>query len=326
MALIGIPLDRDDNTSGLAAARRVFLAAEPIFRTREKADSIWEGLAVFSDRNAGEDHLDQTDAVDGAGKGEREQLQGLVRSIASLADDGRRPALINLLIDLRKHAAHPAAKRLPTPLVRIALPLALAEAGLTPKAAPGLLGGLRLPLGMSRARRSGEPMTSWLKSALEALAFEANASYQRLVELTNQHRAWHQALTKEGLRRHAKAPKALELLAATPVLNIGLVARHVGCSHVAAGKIIERLVDVGILLEQTSRSRHKIFVAGDLSAEGKSEAAAPPLSLSPPSPMIDIDALDATLDGLFADLDRATHLAQDSAAISGLKRSRKTSF
>ena len=191
----------------------------------------------------------------------RDHLIALVREIAGFADDGRRPALINLLVDLRGHAA---ARRLPPPLMRLALPLALAEAGLLPKSAPGLLGGRRLPLGMSPASPEAKPLSDWLKSALEDLAKEAHQSHRRLMELMRQHQTWHARLADAGLRRHARAPKALDLLAATPVLSIGLVARHAGCSHVAAGKIIERLVEHGILIEQTSRSRHKIFIAGDL--------------------------------------------------------------
>ena len=34
MMLIGVSIDRDDNTTGLAAAKRVFLTATPLFRAR----------------------------------------------------------------------------------------------------------------------------------------------------------------------------------------------------------------------------------------------------------------------------------------------------
>ena len=321
LALIGAPLKRDDNTSGLAAAKRVFLAAEPFFRKASETDSSRRLLPIFwDDRDVehGQDGLDASDRIEGAGDAERKQLQGLVRDLGGFADDGRRPALINLLIDLKKHAASPATKRLPTPLVRIALPLALAEAGLVPKAAPGLLGGVRLPLGMSRAVASDQPLIDWLKGGLEALADEANESCRRLLELERQHQAWHQALVKEGLRRHAKAPRALDLLTATPVLSIGLVARHLGCSHVAAGQVIGRLVGLGILIEQTSRSRHKVFVAGDLTAESRGEtASSAPLSFSEPAPVVDVDAVSATLDGLFADLDRLNERAKERTRIEG---------
>jgi hypothetical protein len=237
-----------------------------------------------------------------AGEGMRDRLISLVKQLAGFADDGRRPALINLFVDLRRHVA---TRRLPPALMRLALPLALAEAELVPKPAPGLLGGRRLPLGMSAASPETKPLSDWLKAALEDLAKEADQSHRRLRELTRQHQTWHETLANAGLRRHARTPRALDLLAATPVLSIGLVARHAGCTHVAAGKIIERLVALGILIEQTSRSRHKIFIAGDLPSPtwGDADLDAP-LSFSDPTPSVDVDALGATLDGLFADLER----------------------
>ncbi len=76
-----------------------------------------------------------------AGDASKAWLKALVTDLASFTDDGRRPALINLLIDLRTHAL---SRQLSPQLVRIALPLALLKAGLIPKAAPGLLGGCPL--------------------------------------------------------------------------------------------------------------------------------------------------------------------------------------
>ena len=319
-ALIGAPLEREDSTPGLAAARRVFLASAELFRSHRQADSdlaLWprfwtshrldgcEALHPDGDHDAG-----RAGGVDGpAEEGlERGQLMRLVRELAGFADDGRRPALINLFVDLRRHAA---TRHLSPQLARIALPLALREAGLVPKAAPGLLGGRRLPLGFSRAITSEEPLSDWLATALGELTKEADQSYRRLLELTSQHRAWHAALAKERLRKHALAPRALDLLAATPVLTIGLVARHLGCSHVAAGKVIERLAALGILIEPTSRSRHKLFVAGDLPERLPDDGTGDgPLVRSAPLRPVDIDALEATLDGVLMDLDRQTELAK----------------
>ncbi len=317
-ALIGAPVERENSTPGLAAARRVFLASVELFRAHRQADSdlaLWPRFWSGEPPQADDDHeASRAGGVDGSAEEmlERDQLMQLVRELAGFADDGRRPALINLFIDLRQHAA---TRHLSPQLVRIALPLALREAGLVPKAAPGLLGGRRLPLGFSRAIVSEEPLTDWLARALEELAKEADQSYRRLVELTSQHQAWHDVLAKERLRKHALAPRALDLLAATPVLSIGLVARHLGCSHVAAGKVIERLVDLGILIEQTSRARHKLFVAGDL-PERLHEAGASdgPLVQSAPLRPVDLDALNATLDGVLADLDRQTELTKTRLA------------
>ena len=317
LALIGAPLASEDNTPGLAAAKRVFLASAPLFRPIGHADSKsapWPRFWQDEPRSA------QSGASDGwsmrAGEAgpaekeahERDQLVALVRELAGFADDGQRPALINLLVDLRKHSA---TRHLPPALVRIALPLALAKAGLVPKGAPGLLGGRRLPLGLSRAASSEKPLSNWLAKALEDLRGEADQSYRRLVELTSQHQAWHAALAKEGLRKHARTPKVLDLLMATPVLSIGLVACHLGCSHVAAGHAVARLVDLGILIEQTSRARHKVFIAGDLPVDARRETGpTAALATSEPIRPVDVDALTATLDGVFADLDRQTELAK----------------
>lgn len=328
MALIGVPLQREQKTSGLAAALRVFLDSAPLFRRGRYTDSesspwpqFWhdEGPSVSNrvpgnrgslppqtDPNAVADHQ----VADRAGEERRgrDQLTKLVRELSAFAEDGQRPALLNLLIDLKKHAA---IKTLPPPLVRIAMPLALAETGLVPKAAPGLLGGRRLPLGFTRATPAEKPLSDWLKDALEALAKEAEQSYRRLLELTRQHRAWQEALAKEGLRRHSRAPKALDLLAATPVISINMIASHLSSSHVTAGRVVERLIATGILIEQTSRVRHKVYMAGDLAMERRGDADLDgALSVSAPLRPVDVDALNATLDDVFADLDRQAALTK----------------
>jgi hypothetical protein len=312
LALIGAAVEGGHDTPGLAAAKRIFLASAPLFRAGAQTDSHGALWPAFWHR---EDHgeplrpgaASSVDDHDLKRKGEGglacDQLRGLVRELSSSADDGRRPALINLLVTLRRHAA---TRRMPAHLVRIALPLALFEARLVSKASPGLLGGRRLALGMSRAMSSDKPLTDWLAFGLGDLAREADQSYRRLVELTRQHQAWRAALARAGLRRNALAPGVLDLLAATPVLSIGLTARHLDCSHVAAGKIIKRLVDLGVLIEQTSRSRHKIFIAGDLSTTPWDEADIhEPLSWTEPVEPVDVDGIAATLDSLVADLERA---------------------
>ena len=293
-SLIGVPVGPEDNSTGLAAAKRVFLISAPLLRTAGQTDSkdhlwpeFWCGEA-------------QPPGIEG--DDDRQRLLLLARELAGLADDGIQPALINLFTDLRRQSK---MRPLPPSFLRLVLPLALIEAGLVPKAAPGLLGGRRLALGMSAASPEAKPLSDWLATCLEDLAEEARQSNRRLVDLTRQHQAWHGALAEAGFRRHAKAPLALDLLAATPVLNIGLIAAHFGCSRVAAGKITDKLTELGILIPATSRARHKLFVAGDLSApDGTVAAADRPLISSEPMPPLDVDALGATLDGLVADLER----------------------
>jgi len=309
LALIGAPLDREDLTPGLAAARRIFLGATPLFRATPKTDSRTNLWPRFWQEEIlqGETDADDKDEA-GEGRSAERQLDNLVHDLAAFADDGSRPALITLLVDLRQHAA---TRTLPPSFIRIAFPLALARTGLVPKAAPGLLGGRRLPLGMSRAADLKQPLSLWLAESLKELGKEADQSHRRLLDLTRQHRAWHDALSKLGLRRHARAPKALDLLAATPVVTMGLVARHLGCSQVAAGQVIKLLLDQGIVLEQTSRARHKIFMAGDL-APGQRSAGDPdgPLDISEPLRPLDVDAVEATLKDLYVDLDRVTARSQ----------------
>ncbi len=148
MALIGAPVERHDNTPGLAAARRVFLAAEPLFRSAAETDSNQPLLPAFWDDEGVQSGLDGPDGAGRAGEvtgpqrvvqrdqADRQRLLALVRELTGFADDGRWPPLINLLVDLRRHAGRSTSRRLPASLVRIALPLALVQVGLVPKAAP----------------------------------------------------------------------------------------------------------------------------------------------------------------------------------------------
>ncbi|MEM8952424.1 MAG: helix-turn-helix domain-containing protein, partial [Pseudomonadota bacterium] len=215
--------------------------------------------------------------------------------------DGTKPVLIDLMIDLRQHAE---ARRLPSGLLRLVLPLALHQAGLLPKAAPALLGG-RLSLGTTRSEAEQEPMTLWLCRALSSLAKEATEAAARLADLQAQHRAWHQRLLREGLRGHSRLPLVLDLLAATPVVSAGLVAKHLDCTPQAAGRMLRQLAELGIVSEATATSRWKVYLAGDLaSTDVETARADEPLVFSDPLPSVDHQAIEATLTDLFADLDR----------------------
>lgn len=310
LALIGASLDQADHSPGLAAAIRIFLDAAPLFRQKQNADSgsdLWPRFWQEEPATT-QETPDLPEAGREGNQSPEKDVADLVSELAAFADDGQRPALINLFVDLRQHAA---ARSLPPAMLRLAVPLSLVKSGLVPKPAPGLLGGRRLALGMSRGSDLAMPLTPWLEEALRELAKEADQAHRRLAELTRHHRAWRQALQQARLRRHDSAPKVLDLLAATPVVTIGLVSRMLDLSHVAAGQIIGRLAAQGVLVEQTARSRHKIFMAGDL-AIGKSTGLATEdtLDLSAPADPLDVDALEATLDQLYADLERLTARSQ----------------
>jgi hypothetical protein len=195
-----------------------------------------------------------------------------------------------------------------------------------PKAAPGLLGG-RLPLAAASPRLStldplttagsptgGEPVTAWLARALTALAKEAEAASGRLVGLTNQHRAWHEVLRQAGPRGHSRAPAVLDLLAITPALSASLVARHVGCTPQGASGILQQLAELGVVTQATSRVRWKIYLASDLAiADRDRSGVEAPLAIGESLPEIDRDAIETTLDELFAELERTSSRARDRA-------------
>ena len=275
-----------------------------------------DGLRLASDARVDEGERlaadrDQSGAGQGAWPQQGEQLLALVRELASFAGDGTKPVLIDLLIDLRQHAE---ARRLPSGLLRLALPLALHQAGLLPKGAPALLGG-RLVLGTTRSDAEQEPATLWLSRALSALAKEAKEAAARLADLPAQHQAWHQRLLREGLRGHSRMPLVLDLLAATPLVSAGLVAKHPGCAPQAAGRMLRQLAELGIVSEATATSRWKVYLAGDLVlADVKTARADEPLVLSEPLPSVDHQVIETTLSDLFADLARLERRAAELAS------------
>jgi hypothetical protein len=243
-----------------------------------------------------------------------------VRELVGFAGQARRPALLDLLLDLRRHGT---PRRLPPSLARLALPLALHRANLVPKAAPGLLGG-RLPLAAAsplaagRTSTEGEGVTAWLARALTALGKEAEAASGRLVELTSQHCAWHKVLRQAGPRGHSRAPAVLDLLAITPVLSASLVARHVGCTPQGASGILQQLAELGVLIQATTRSRWKIFLASDLAlAERDALGTEAPVALGERLPDVDREAIETTLDELFADLERLDKRAKAALTSAG---------
>jgi hypothetical protein len=227
-------------------------------------------------------------------------LESLVSDLARGAGQGGLPALLGLLLGLRRHAL---ARRLPSSLARLALPLALHATGLISRPAPCLLGG-RLPLGLTRAD-GGTEATPWLCRALQALAEEAGGAGRRLAALESRHLARHRQLAEEGFRRHARTPKILDLLAATPVLSAGLVGRHLACSPQAGAAMLRKLASLGLVTEATTRARWKIYLACDLASSSTArspDAASTPLAPSRPAPAIDRTAIEQTLDRLFKDL------------------------
>ena len=69
--------------------------------------------------------------------------------------------------------------------------------------------------------------------------------------------------------------------------------------------MLRHLADLGIVTEATVRTRWKIHLAGELALPDHShDDEQPPLSFSDPAPAIGRDAIEATLEALFRDLER----------------------
>ncbi len=294
LALAGVPLEALEDDAGLAAARRLFLTAAPLFRDGDKVESRNGFGELFEPLWPGGDGGHDDARPDGNGdEGGERKLERLVRDLARQAGSGDRPPLLELLIGLRRQGRMKQAQ------MRFVLPLAIRQAGLLPKAAPALLGG-RLPF----LDEEDDRITPWLIRALDELSREAAAAGQRLADLEGQHRAWQGRLSRADLRVHSRLPAVLDLLAVTPVLSASLVARQLGCSPQGAGAMLRQLLELGIVKSATPRARWKIYLAADLALPGENGAEADqPLSFSDPVPAFDREATERLLDRLLFDLE-----------------------
>jgi len=305
--LAGVPVDRIDDYGGVAAGRRIFLHAARLFRAPDAADSVPEPAELFEPILGLEPRIDEEPSLATGGGGnlvadgesDLGALRDLVRVVVSASRLESVP-LIGLLQAVRSNRP----QQLSPTVTRLAMPLAIYQAGLVPKMVPALLGG-RLPLSAAGPMAVATPATPWLARALMALAKEAYGAARRLDDLTRLHQGWHALLAQGRVHRDSRARLVLDLLAATPVLSTSLVARHLGCTPQGAAKILADLVEKGILMLATVPRRWKIFLASDLGVADRDRLGdAAPLSLSEAPPDVDRDAIEATLDGLFADLER----------------------
>jgi hypothetical protein len=340
--LAGLPVERGEDHGGVAFGRGIFLVAGRLFRALGAADSIPAPAELFApiwgsgardddDPSApcGQGVVSAPSAAcvpPGAGRAGGAEADGgddltglrdLVRHLVSAAHRETVP-LVGLLNALRSGQT----RHLSPTLARLALPLALHQAGLVPKVAPALLGG-RLPLATASPMPTAIPATPWLARALTALAKEAAGSARRLDDLTRQHRAWHSVFAGRG-HRDSRAPKVLDLLAATPVLSTSLVARHLGCTPRGASGLLKALARAGVVTAAQLNARWTIYLASDLSVadrdrSGAGEGADDPLGLSVPLPEVDREGIETTLDGLIAELDRLDQRTKFTLANNGAK-------
>lgn len=113
-----------------------------------------------------------------------------------------------------------------------------------------------LPLTGAAALRA-DVARGWTAAFLDALAGEAADTLQTLLDLE---RAWFAARRAvAGRRRHSRAPAAVDLLAAAPLLSATTLAAALGISIKSALEILDALVRDGAAVEVTGRAARRLF-------------------------------------------------------------------
>jgi hypothetical protein len=113
-----------------------------------------------------------------------------------------------------------------------------------------------LPLTGAAALRA-DAARGWTAAFLDALAGEAADVLQMLFDLE---RAWFAARSATaGRRRHSRAPAAVDLLAAAPLLSATTLAAALGVSIKSALEILDALVQDGVAVEVTGRAARRLF-------------------------------------------------------------------
>ncbi|MBY0334834.1 MAG: hypothetical protein K2X49_29650, partial [Acetobacteraceae bacterium] len=141
----------------------------------------------------------------------------------------------------------------------------------------GTAGLLRAPLPLTGAAALGpdqpwEPRL-WIPAFLRAVAAEAGAVLDLLLEME---RRWLAARAKvaAGRRRNSRAPAAVDLLAAVPLVSATTLAAALGLSVKAACGILDDLVRLEVSVEVTHRHSRRLFGLAGLAP--LRAAAAPP--------------------------------------------------
>jgi hypothetical protein len=142
----------------------------------------------------------------------------------------------------------------------------------------GLL-SLPMPLTGARALAEDTPWErdQWIPVFLQTLADEADQERERLRTLE---KAWMAARLRSGAqRRHSRAARAIDILAATPLLSATSLAKGLGMAANNAGLLLGRFVTEGTVIEVTHRSRRRLFGLAGLAP--LREEVAPPYRSEP---------------------------------------------
>lgn len=126
------------------------------------------------------------------------------------------------------------------------------------------------PRSLSAEAPRGSP--DWTVAFLHALAGEATDYLELLRGLEH---SWSAARARAPVRRGtSRAPLAIDVLAATPLISATTLARAVGMSIKCAGELLERFVEAEIAVEVTHRSARRLFGLAGMAP--MREVAAPP--------------------------------------------------
>ena len=99
----------------------------------------------------------------------------------------------------------------------------------------------------------------WLKFFLRGVAQEAGDASRRAQRLLDQHQAWRQRYQRE--KASANLLTALDHLIGRPVTTARHLEETLQVTYRSAQKIIDRLVQDGVLVEVTGKARNRVYFA-----------------------------------------------------------------
>lgn len=195
------------------------------------------------------------------------QTEAIGCAAATLPAAGQGSPLLGAALGVRAWLDHDGER----PPLRAALALYWQRCGLLHLACPLLTGAKTLD---SETPREIE---AWTVRFLAALAEEAEtgSEYLRLLE-----REWFAARSAvRDRRRDSRAVVAVDIMAAAPVISATSLAGGLGIAVKNASALLEALVERGIAIEVTHRSKRRLFGLKDLAP--LREEASPPRRPTP---------------------------------------------
>jgi Fic family protein len=110
-----------------------------------------------------------------------------------------------------------------------------------------------------QASRDGGVFEPWLEfflTGVTEIGLEASVTARRILALREQHR---DAIAAELGRGAGNGHRTLEHLLAHPIVSVADVRALTGSTYPAANRLVERLTELGLLLEVTGQARNRRF-------------------------------------------------------------------